>query len=121
MNETQTPKEKEFYGELSKAQEILTGLAAIAFLLVRSNEAETDYGGPYWEEFYDKCPWINPRNIPTDGELPTSLKDGLATLIFREAGLAWNKVTRADEIVRDEKRSGKLIWGEPGTPKGGET
>ena len=98
-----TTKEKEFYGEVSQAQTILTGLAAIAFLMLRANETETDYTETFWEKFYEKCPWVGRSEIPTDGRLPEGLQNGLAELIFRESGKAWEFVDRADEIIRSER------------------
>lgn len=105
-----TTKEKEFDGEISKAESILCGLGAIGFLLHRANEDETDYSEKYLRDLFKGCPWIGGDDFPLSGQLSRSLKTGLGELILREAGEAWKCVDMASQIIMREKDTGKLIW-----------
>jgi hypothetical protein len=69
----ETARQREFDTELKNARMIITGLAAVGFLMMCASEMESDYTEKFWEDFYRECPWVVSSDLPENGRLSLDL------------------------------------------------
>ena len=97
-----TTIKKELDGEIEEAKRILTGLAAVAFLMFQKAQGLSDVTEHGWNLFFKDSPWIQEGEaaLAVEGCWPQFLEEGLAELIFWAAGQAYDHIFHADDLIR---------------------